>query len=135
MQRKERTKQIIRARQNLFQKQVRARQNLFQKQVLCVQPQVSTNMVQCVQPHVSTNTNSSSSDSDSSSDVDFEDESDDGECGEMDIIEGDYVIIKVEGKKRLVHYIAWADVVDDDYEVNPEPVIYIYLCISNIVNK
>ena len=45
----------------------------------------------------------------------YNDESSDAEeMSEDEIIEGDFVVLKVEGKSREVHYIARIDVVDGD---------------------
>jgi hypothetical protein len=52
----------------------------------------------------------------SESDLVLHDESDDA-VDEMDIMEGDFVVVKVAGKSRSVHYIARIDVIDGkEYE-------------------
>lgn len=52
----------------------------------------------------------------SESDLVLDDESDDA-VDEMDIMEGDFVVVKVAGKSRSVHYIARIDVIDGkEYE-------------------
>jgi len=52
----------------------------------------------------------------SESDLELDDESDDG-IDEMEIMEGDFVVVKVAGKSRIVHYIARIDVIaDKEYE-------------------
>ena len=58
----------------------------------------------------------SSDSSQSESDLELDDESDDA-TDEMDIMEGDFVVVKVAGKSRFVHYIARIDVIDGkEYE-------------------
>ena len=52
----------------------------------------------------------------SESDLELDDESDDT-VDEMDVMEGDFVVVKVAGKSRIVHYIARVDVVEGkEYE-------------------
>lgn len=52
----------------------------------------------------------------SESDLELDDESDDA-VDEMDIMEGDFVVIRLAGKSRVVHYIARIDVNDGkEYE-------------------
>lgn len=52
----------------------------------------------------------------SETDVELDDDSDDA-IDEMDIMEGDFVVVKVDGKSRSVHYIARIDVIDGkEYE-------------------
>lgn len=59
------------------------------------------------------NTSSESSNSDSDSDVVYDDESDHEDENSLDeIVEGDFVVVKYEGKSRMVHYIARVDVID-----------------------
>jgi len=58
----------------------------------------------------------SSDSSQSESDLELDDESDDA-IDEMDMMEGDFVVVKVAGKSRFVHYIARIDVIDGkEYE-------------------
>ena len=55
-----------------------------------------------------------SSSDDSESDMEIEYESEDTEPEDLGFIEGDFVIVRVEGKKRVVHYVARIDVVDEE---------------------
>lgn len=57
---------------------------------------------------------SSSSSSESDIDVPLDDESDTAEFDSTEIIEGDFVVVKVAGKSRIVHYIARVDEIDFD---------------------
>ena len=57
-----------------------------------------------------------SSSSDSEPEMEFDDESDET-LEDMDIIEGDFVVVKIAWKSRVVHYIARVDLVHDyEYE-------------------
>ena len=57
----------------------------------------------------------SSSDSDSDGSLQLDDESDISETDDIEIMEGDFVIVKVAGKSRIVNYIARVDVVGGKY--------------------
>ena len=64
-----------------------------------------------------TKTTPSSSSSSDTTDVPCDDSSDDELYDAEEIIEGDFVIVKICGKSRVVYYIARVDVVDgDEYE-------------------
>ena len=63
-----------------------------------------------------THSDTSESDSDTNS-ISFDDLSDIDEPNDLDIIEGDFVIIKVSGKSRFQNFIARVDIIDDiEYE-------------------
>jgi hypothetical protein len=57
-----------------------------------------------------------SSDSSSESEVQLEDETDDEISVDTDIMEGDFVVVRIAGKSRIVNYIARVDVIDNDTE-------------------
>ena len=64
-----------------------------------------------------TKTTPSSSSSSDTTDVPCDDSSDDELYDAEEIIKGDFVIVKICGKSRVVYYIARVDVVDgDEYE-------------------
>ena len=63
-----------------------------------------------------THSDTSESDSDTNS-ISFDDLSDIDEPNDSDIIEGDFVIVKVSGKSRFQNFIARVDIIDDiEYE-------------------